>query len=201
MFSPIRVLKPGETHQAICARVCRLWRNTDYKTGRLISLDCLLVDKQDEAIHCFIRASDADFMTNKIQEDDDPEIPRLKFNFVEFDQLTQKIDINDLLSDVIGRIISIKSVEDSVINDRSVKRRSVTIQNIREEMLNVTLWGELGEKFDEDAIQAMSEPVVVAFSAMAAKQYMVQPTVMHSIAQCNYAFVLLLLCMPGGSSQ
>ncbi|GMN48561.1 hypothetical protein TIFTF001_017721 [Ficus carica] len=39
-------------------------------------------------------------------------------------------------------------------------------------MLNVTLWGELGEKFDENAIQAMSEPVVVAFSAMAAKQYM-----------------------------
>ena len=31
-------------------------------------------------------------------EDDIPEIPRLKFNFVEFDQLTQKIDINDLLS-------------------------------------------------------------------------------------------------------
>ena len=31
-------------------------------------------------------------------EDDIPEIPQLKFNFVEFDQLTQKIDINDLLS-------------------------------------------------------------------------------------------------------
>ena len=46
MFSLIRVLKPGEMHHTICARVCRLWRNTDYKTGRLISLDHLLVDKQ-----------------------------------------------------------------------------------------------------------------------------------------------------------
>ena len=31
-------------------------------------------------------------------EDDIPEIPQLKFNFVEFDQLTQKTDINYLLS-------------------------------------------------------------------------------------------------------
>ena len=46
MFSPIRILKPGETHQIICTRVCRLWRNTDFKTEKLISLDCLLVDKQ-----------------------------------------------------------------------------------------------------------------------------------------------------------
>ena len=31
-------------------------------------------------------------------EDDIPQIPQLKFNFVEFDQLTPKVDINDLLS-------------------------------------------------------------------------------------------------------
>ena len=31
-------------------------------------------------------------------EEDIPEIPQHKFNFVEFDQLTSKIDINDLLS-------------------------------------------------------------------------------------------------------
>ena len=36
----------------------------------------------------------------------------------------------------------------------------------------MTLWGELGENFDESAVRAMSEPVVAAFSAMAAKQYM-----------------------------
>ena len=31
-------------------------------------------------------------------EDDIPEIPQLKFNFVEFDQLIPKVDINNLLS-------------------------------------------------------------------------------------------------------
>ena len=30
-------------------------------------------------------------------EEDIPEIPQHKFNFVEFDQLTSKVDINDLL--------------------------------------------------------------------------------------------------------
>ena len=42
----------------------------------------------------------------------------------------------------------------------------------KEEMLNVTLWGEIGENFDENTIQTMHESVVVAFSAMTAKQYM-----------------------------
>ena len=31
-------------------------------------------------------------------EDDIPKIPQLKFIFMEFDQLTLKVDINDLLS-------------------------------------------------------------------------------------------------------
>ena len=46
MFSPLRILKAGETYDTIRGRVCRLWRNTDYNTGRLISVDCLLVDEQ-----------------------------------------------------------------------------------------------------------------------------------------------------------
>ncbi|GMN27604.1 hypothetical protein TIFTF001_041055 [Ficus carica] len=105
-------------------------------------------------------------------EEDIPEIPQHKFNFVEFDQLTSKIDINDILSDVIGRVISIKGIEESTINDRMVKRRGFVIQNIREETLNVTLWGEIGDNIDENSLQTMPEPVVIAFSAMAAKQYM-----------------------------
>ena len=102
MFSPLRILKAGETYDTIRGRVCRLWRNTDYNTGRLISVDCLLVDEQviklnffsiiifinnnisillnhikliyiyiyilqDEAIHGFVRAKYADFITSKIQ--------------------------------------------------------------------------------------------------------------------------------------
>ena len=46
MFAPIRILKPGETHLTIRVRICRLWRNVDYKTGKLISLDILLVDEE-----------------------------------------------------------------------------------------------------------------------------------------------------------
>ncbi|GMN34297.1 hypothetical protein TIFTF001_042023, partial [Ficus carica] len=132
MFSPLRILKAGETYDTIRARVCRIWRNTDYNTGRLISVDCLLVDEQ----------------------------------------LTSRIDINDLLSDVIGRLISVKGVEQSNVSNRLVKRRNLTIQNIREESLNITLWGEIGENFDENAVQSMSEPIIIAFTAMAAKQYL-----------------------------
>ncbi|GMN55360.1 hypothetical protein TIFTF001_024482 [Ficus carica] len=105
-------------------------------------------------------------------EEDIPEIPRYKFNFVEYDQLTSRVDINDLLSDVIGRLISVKGVEESNVGNRLVKRRNLTLQNIRDESLNITLWGEISQNFDENAVQRMSEPVVIAFTAMAAKQYL-----------------------------
>ncbi|GMN72125.1 hypothetical protein TIFTF001_052794 [Ficus carica] len=105
-------------------------------------------------------------------EEDIPEIPQHKFNFVEYDQLSSRVDINDILSDVIGRLISIKGVEESNVGNRVVKRRNLTIQNIREESLSITLWGEIGENFDENAVQQMSEPVIIAFTAMATKQYL-----------------------------
>ena len=42
----------------------------------------------------------------------------------------------------------------------------------REESLSITLWGEIGENFDQNAVEGMSEPVIIAFTAMAAKQYL-----------------------------
>ena len=47
-------------------------------------------------------------------EDDIPEIPQHKFNFVEFDQLTSKIDINDLL---VGKIYMIFIVINFLFNN------------------------------------------------------------------------------------
>ena len=47
-------------------------------------------------------------------EEDIPEIPHHKFNFVEFDQLTLKIDINDLLS---GKLYIIFMVVNFILNN------------------------------------------------------------------------------------
>ncbi|EXC16105.1 G-type lectin S-receptor-like serine/threonine-protein kinase RKS1 [Morus notabilis] len=47
MTTPIRALKPNEVYETIQARVCRIWTNNDFVTGRLISLDCILVDEED----------------------------------------------------------------------------------------------------------------------------------------------------------
>ena len=46
MTTPIRALKPNEVYQTIRARICRLWTNNDLATGRLISVDCVLVDEE-----------------------------------------------------------------------------------------------------------------------------------------------------------
>ena len=46
MTKLIRALKPNEVYETIRARICRLWKNNDLNTGRLISLDCVLVDEE-----------------------------------------------------------------------------------------------------------------------------------------------------------
>ncbi|EXB54361.1 hypothetical protein L484_002421 [Morus notabilis] len=46
MTTPTRALKPNEVYEIIQARVCRIWTNNDFVTGRLISLDCILVDEE-----------------------------------------------------------------------------------------------------------------------------------------------------------
>ena len=46
MTTLIRALKPNEVYETIRARICRLWTNNDLSTGRLISLDCVLVDEE-----------------------------------------------------------------------------------------------------------------------------------------------------------
>ncbi|PON97499.1 Nucleic acid-binding, OB-fold containing protein [Trema orientale] len=68
MATPIRSLKPTEIYGAIEARISRLWHNNDYTTGRLISLDCVLVDHEHEAIHGTIKARDADQISQQITE-------------------------------------------------------------------------------------------------------------------------------------
>ena len=42
---------------------------------------------------------------------------------------------------------------------------------LKHEKLKITLWNELAENFDEDAITSMSEPIVIAFVALSVKQY------------------------------
>ena len=46
MTTLIRALKPNQVYETIRARICRLWTNNDLNTGRLISLDCVLVDEE-----------------------------------------------------------------------------------------------------------------------------------------------------------
>ena len=94
---------------------------------------------------------------------DTPSIPLHKFNFIEFDQLSSRIEDNHILSgnnlnyfictnsillnyifyylylqtnvsfisDVIGVLTSIQSLEKSYINNRMTSRKTMTIQNIR----------------------------------------------------------------------
>ena len=46
MTTLIRALKPNEVYETIRARICKLWKNNDLNIGRLISLDCVLVNEE-----------------------------------------------------------------------------------------------------------------------------------------------------------
>ncbi|KAF2323368.1 hypothetical protein GH714_034886 [Hevea brasiliensis] len=65
-ITPIKDLKPTKLSEAIKARVCRLWKTYDFNANRLLSLDCILVDEQNDAIQATMKVVDADFFVAKL---------------------------------------------------------------------------------------------------------------------------------------
>ncbi|XP_024024679.1 uncharacterized protein LOC112092513 [Morus notabilis] len=108
-------------------------------------------------------------------------IPFHKFYFTDFDQLQQRVHTTELLTDVIGVITSIQALEHININSRPTTRQTIMIQNIRNEQLQVTLWGQKTDKFEENVIKSLQAPLVAVFAAMLVKQYLV-----HTIHNTSY---------------
>ena len=58
--------------------------------------------------------------------------------------------------------------------------------------MQITLWGELAKKFDENNVRSMTEPVVIAFGALSAKQFQGNLLLLY-YQKCKHMCILYFL--------
>ncbi|XP_068312060.1 replication protein A 70 kDa DNA-binding subunit B-like [Pyrus communis] len=98
------------------------------------------------------------------------------FNLIELNQLHQRIDNDVELTDVFGCLTAVQPTEEITIqNTRVAKKRNLNLQNIRDETVRITLWGETATGFETSGIQALLPPVFCAFTSLKVKQYQGKP--------------------------
>ncbi|XP_050131979.1 uncharacterized protein LOC126608190 [Malus sylvestris] len=116
------------------------------------------------------------------------DIPMQWFNFIEFEQLHNKIDTDVELTDVFGCLTVVQPTEEITIQrTRIAKKRNLNLQNIRGETIRVTLWGETATTFDDSEIQTLLPPVFVALTSLKVKLYRGNP-VLGSTGATVYVF-------------
>ncbi|KAB2633936.1 replication protein A 70 kDa DNA-binding subunit B-like [Pyrus ussuriensis x Pyrus communis] len=100
------------------------------------------------------------------------EHPMHWFNLIELDQLHQRINNDAELTNVFGCLTAVQPTEEVTIqNTRVAKKRNLNLQNIRDESVRITLWGETATNFENSGIQSLLPPVFVALTSLKVKQY------------------------------
>ncbi|XP_062114545.1 uncharacterized protein LOC133825647 [Humulus lupulus] len=108
-------------------------------------------------------------------EEDIAEIPHYKYYFATFKELEDKVDQIELLSDVIGVVTIVQDLEKSTLNSRITSCRNVTIKNVENKELQVTLWGHKTDLFDDNVLKTLEGPVVTIFTSVLVKKSLGKP--------------------------
>ncbi|XP_050205783.2 replication protein A 70 kDa DNA-binding subunit A-like [Mercurialis annua] len=111
--------------------------------------------------------------TIKLIDDVSLSIPFDKFNLLTFDELKDRIGKIDYLCDAIGQLVTMENIQQIRISNRIKNKRTVFIQDSRNEKIEVTLWEKTAMDFPEEQIiaSAEQEPVIVVFAAMTVKSF------------------------------
>ncbi|CAN6556225.1 unnamed protein product [Malus baccata var. baccata] len=116
------------------------------------------------------------------------EIPMHWFNLIELEQLYERIDRDVELTDIFGCLTAVQPIEEITIQrTRIAKKRNLNLQNIRGEIVRITLWGETATNFEDSGIQSLLLPVFVALTGLKVKQYQGKP-VLGSTGSTVYFF-------------
>ncbi|CAN6561550.1 unnamed protein product [Malus baccata var. baccata] len=116
------------------------------------------------------------------------EIPMHWFNLIELEQLYERIDRDVELTDIFGCLTAVQPIEEITIQrTRIAKKRNLNLQNIRGEIVRITLWGETATNFEDSGIQSLLPPVFVALTGLKVKQYQGKP-VLGSTGSTVYFF-------------
>ncbi|XP_009370138.2 replication protein A 70 kDa DNA-binding subunit B-like isoform X1 [Pyrus x bretschneideri] len=212
----IRFLTPYQPANKLHIRVCRIWVTKSIGDNpQPISLDCVFVDKDRDAVHGTINGRDIQFFLDRLSVGNAYEINKFRvihnkrsskvvphaaiielnrkttivpihktsqelpmhwFNLIELNQLHQRIDNDVELTDVFGCLTAVQPTEEITIqNTRVAKKINLNLQNIRDETVRITLWGETATGFETSGIQELLPPVFCAFTSLKVKQYQGKP--------------------------
>ncbi|CAN6540169.1 unnamed protein product [Malus baccata var. baccata] len=108
------------------------------------------------------------------------ELPMHWFNLIELDQLHQRINNDVELTgnkfNVFGCLTAVQPTEEITIQKtRVAKKRNLRLQNIKDESVRITLWGETATNFENSGIQSLLPPVFVALTSLKVNQYQGNP--------------------------
>ncbi|KAL4609737.1 hypothetical protein ACB092_08G003000, partial [Castanea dentata] len=134
-------------------RISRMWNAINSKNNDIISLDMILIDEQNNAIHPIIRNNiakkfkpllqegklpvDNDFkimftLKTSIKEikETDVDIPRHKFEFVDYNKINERFNKHVQLSNIIENVIGVGPIEQPCIKGSNVSMRNINVMPI-----------------------------------------------------------------------
>ncbi|KAM5549911.1 hypothetical protein ABKV19_001035 [Rosa sericea] len=96
-----------------------------------------------------------------------PPIPRHSFLLLEFDELKAAMEKQEVLIDVYGCLKSVVPLYQTPVRNKEKmeSKCEITLENLKREDLRITLWGDVARRFDLEAIQKHSAPVLVVFTS------------------------------------
>ncbi|PWA79907.1 replication protein A 70 kDa DNA-binding subunit [Artemisia annua] len=149
------------------------------KTYRISGFNCVDTDNWQQTLANPTSLSFTRFFTT-FDEIEDTGFPDHYFDFASYNELPDRvIDPKQkprkpypVLTDYIGCYI--RSGDKGKVgnpNKRQSVQRKVEIQNLNRESLELTLWGDLAEKFNKEGIDALERPIIIAVSSCRVSRY------------------------------
>ncbi|KAB2595065.1 replication protein A 70 kDa DNA-binding subunit C-like [Pyrus ussuriensis x Pyrus communis] len=100
-----------------------------------------------------------------------PPIPRHIFFLQDCNKLYPRLNKCDILTDVIGHLISVQPVEPIQINQRIEDKCDLVIQNIRNEEAKITLWSDVAHAFSAFSLEQLHQPIIIVFTSLKVKLF------------------------------
>ncbi|XP_048437621.1 replication protein A 70 kDa DNA-binding subunit C-like isoform X1 [Pyrus x bretschneideri] len=100
-----------------------------------------------------------------------PPIPRHRFFLQDYNKLYHRLNKCDILTDVIGHLISVQPLEPIQINQRIEDKCDLVIQNIRNEEAKITLWSDVAHAFSAFSLEQLDQPIIIVFTSLKVKLF------------------------------
>ncbi|PWA79901.1 nucleic acid-binding, OB-fold protein [Artemisia annua] len=174
----IRDLRPRDRNKILHAKVYRAWIHRDLPDTTNKGFRAILLDKQQTLANP-TSLSFSRFFTS-FDDIEDVGFPDHYFDFASYNKLPDRVvdpkekpkKLYPVLTDYIGCYI--RSGDKGKVGNpnrtQSVQRK-VEIQNLNRNSLELTLWGDLAEKFNKERIDALERPIIIAVSSCRVSRY------------------------------